>query len=130
MSVAKAKGGGRCEVFSPLMHSSILEALKTEEDLRRALEREEFVVYYQPVVDLDTVTVQGLEALVRWNHPERGFIGPDKFIPVAETTGVIGAIGAWVLGQACRDVAALSGRYPPLWISVTSRPSSSRTKTW
>ena len=118
MSVAKAKGGGRCEVFSPLMHSSILEALKTEEDLRRALEREEFVVYYQPVVDLDTVTIQGLEALVRWNHPERGFIGPDKFIPVAETTGVIGAIGAWVLGQACRDVAALSGRYPPLWISV------------
>ena len=64
------------------------------------------------------VTIQGLEALVRWNHPERGFIGPDKFIPVAETTGIIGAIGAWVLGQACRDVAALDWRSPPLWISV------------
>jgi EAL domain-containing protein (putative c-di-GMP-specific phosphodiesterase class I) len=118
LSVAKAKGGSCCEVFSPLMHSSILEALRTEEDMRRALEREEFVVYYQPVVDLETVTVQGLEALVRWNHPERGFIGPDKFIPVAETTGIIGAIGAWVLGQACRDVAAMGGRCPPLWISV------------
>jgi diguanylate cyclase (GGDEF)-like protein len=118
LSVAKAQGGGCCEVFSPLMHSSVREALRTEEDMRRALEREEFVVYYQPVVDLATVTVQGLEALVRWDHPERGFIGPDKFIPVAETTGVIGAIGAWVLGQACRDVSALGSRNPPLWISV------------
>ena len=118
LSVAKAKGGSCCEVFSPLMHSSIIEALKTEKDMRRALERDEFVVYYQPVVDLATTTVQGLEALVRWNHPEHGFIGPDKFIPVAETTGVIGAIGAWVLGQACRDVAAMSSRYPSLWISV------------
>ncbi len=76
------------------------------------------VVYYQPVADLETVTVQGLEALVRWDHPERGFIGPDKFIPVAETTGIVGAIGAWVLGQACRDVAAMGSRWPPLWVSV------------
>jgi diguanylate cyclase (GGDEF)-like protein len=90
LSVAKAKGGSCCEVFSPSMHSSIIEALKTEKDMRRALERDEFVVYYQPVVDLATTTVQGLEALVRWNHPEHGFIGPDKFIPVAETTGIIG----------------------------------------
>ncbi len=118
LSVAKAKDGSCCEVFSPLMHSSILEALRTEEDMHRALEREEFVVYYQPVVDLETVTVQGFEALVRWHHPERGFIGPDKFIPVAEATGIIVAIGAWVLGQACRDVSAMSSRYPPLWISV------------
>ncbi len=118
LSVAGAKSGSSCEVFSPLMHSSILEALSTEEDMRRALEREEFVVYYQPVVDLATVAVQGFEALVRWNHPERGFIGPDKFIPVAETTGIIGAIGAWVLGRACRDVAAMADRCPPLWISV------------
>ncbi len=118
LSVAKAKGGGGCQVFSPLMHSSILESLRTEEDMRRALERQEFVVHYQPVVDLETVTVQGFEALVRWNHPERGLTGPDKFIPIAETTGLIGAIGAWVLGQACRDVAAMSDRYPPLWVSV------------
>ncbi len=118
LNVAKAKPGGGCEVFSPLLHSSVLEALRTEQDMRRALDREEFVVYYQPVVDLETVTVQGLEALVRWDHPERGFLGPDKFIPVAEATGVIGALGAWVLRRACRDVAALGGRRPPLWISV------------
>jgi diguanylate cyclase (GGDEF)-like protein len=118
LSIAKTKGGECCEVFSPLMQSSVLEALRTEQDMRRALEREEFVVYYQPVVDLGTGTVQGLEALVRWEHPERGFIGPDEFIPVAEATGIIGAIGAWVLGQACRDIAALGNRWPPLWVSV------------
>ena len=118
LSAAKAKGGHCCEVFSPLMHSSILEGLRTEADMRRALERDQFVVYYQPVVNLETLTIQGLEALVRWNHPERGFLGPDKFIPVAEATGIIGDIGAWVLRQACRDVAALEFADPPLWISV------------
>ena len=118
LRVAKAKGGNCCEVYSPLLHSSILEALRTEADMRLALERGEFVVYYQPVVDLASVTVQGLEALVRWNHPEHGFIGPDKFIPVAEATGIIGAIGAFVLNQACRDVAAMSLHNPLLWISV------------
>jgi diguanylate cyclase (GGDEF)-like protein len=118
LRVAKAKGGHCCEIYSPLLHSSILEALRTEADMRLALERGEFVVYYQPVVDLATVTIQGFEALVRWNHPERGFIGPDKFIPVAEAAGVIGAIGAFVLRQSCRDIAAMSLRNPLLWISV------------
>jgi diguanylate cyclase (GGDEF)-like protein len=118
LTVAKTKTGGGFETFSPLMHSSVLEALRTEEEMRRALQRNEFVVYYQPVVDLATLTVQGLEALVRWVHPERGFIGPDKFIPVAEATGIISAIGAWVLAQACRDVSALARRHPPLWVSV------------
>jgi EAL domain-containing protein (putative c-di-GMP-specific phosphodiesterase class I) len=75
-------------------------------------------VYYQPVVDLSTVTIRGLEALVRWNHPQRGFLSPDKFIPVAEATGIIGAIGAWVLRQACHDIAAMHGLSPPLGISV------------
>jgi len=118
LSAAKARGGLCCEVYSPLMHSSILEALRTETDLRCALEHDEFVVYYQPVVDLSTLKIQGLEALIRWNHPERGFLGPDKFIPVAEATGVIGTIGAWVLGQACRDIVAMDSADPPPWLSV------------
>jgi diguanylate cyclase (GGDEF)-like protein len=115
---AKAKGGHCCEVYSPLMHSSVLASLRTESDMRCALDRDEFVVYYQPVVDLSTVTIRGLEALVRWNHPQRGFLSPDKFIPVAEATGIIGAIGAWVLRQACHDIAAMHGLSPPLGISV------------
>jgi len=118
VSAAKTRGGHCYEVYSPLMYSSILEGLRTDADMRRALERDEFVVYYQPVVNLATVTIEGLEALVRWNHPERGFLSPDKFIPVAETTGTIREIGAWVLQQACRDVAALDWVDPPLWISV------------
>jgi diguanylate cyclase (GGDEF)-like protein len=118
LSAAKARDGHCYEVYSPLMHSSILEGLKTESDLRKALERDELVVYYQPVVDIPTVTIQGVEALVRWNHPTRGILGPDKFIPVAEATGIIGAIGAWVLRQACRDIAAMDRADPPLWVSV------------
>ncbi len=120
LSVAKTRGGHCCEVYSPLLHSSILEALRTEVDMRCALERDEFVVYYQPVVDLSTVAIQGVEALVRWNHPHRGFLGPDKFIAVAEATGIIGAIGAWVLRRACRDIAAIAtnGAGPPPWLSV------------
>jgi diguanylate cyclase (GGDEF)-like protein len=120
LSVAKTKGGHCCEVYSPLLHSSILEALRTEADMRCALERDEFVVYYQPVVDLSTVAIQGVEALVRWNHPQRGFLGPDKFIAVAEATGIIGAVGAWVLRRACLDIAgiATNGAGPPLWLSV------------
>jgi diguanylate cyclase (GGDEF)-like protein len=118
LGAAKANGGHCCEVYSPLMYSSLLEDLRTEADMRSALERDEFVVYYQPVVDLSTVTIQGLEALVRWDHPQRGFLGPDNFIPVAEATGIIGAIGTWVLRQACRDIAAMARVNPLLWISV------------
>jgi len=88
--------------------------------MRCALERDEFVVYYQPVVDLSTFAIQGVEALVRWNHPHRGFLGPDKFIAVAEATGIIGAIGTWVLRRACCDIAAIAinGAGPPPWLSV------------
>ncbi len=120
LSVAKTKGGHCCEVYSPLLHSSILEALRTEADMRNALERDEFIVYYQPVVDLSTVAIQGVEALVRWNHPHRGLLGPDKFIALAEATGMIGAIGASVLRRACRDIAgiAIAGADPPPWLSV------------
>ena len=118
LCAAKAKGGHCYEVYSPLMHSAILESVRTEADMRDALGRDEFVVYYQPVVDLSTVTIQGLEALVRWNHPRRGFLGPDKFIPLAESTGMIGAIGSWVLNRACRDIVAIDRGDDALWISV------------
>ena len=118
LCAAKAKGGPCFEVYAPVMYTSVLESLKTEADIREALERGEFVVYYQPVVDLATIEILGLEALVRWNHPERGFLGPDKFIPVAEATGIIGALGAWVLGQACSDISAMDAEKGSLWISV------------
>ena len=120
LTVLTDTGGRCCEVYSPLLHSSILEALRTEADMRCALERDEFVVYYQPVVDLSTFAIQGVEALVRWNHPHRGFLGPDKFIAVAEATGIIGAIGTWVLRRACCDIAAIAinGAGPPPWLSV------------
>ncbi len=118
LSAAKAKGGNRYETYSFSMHSTILENMKTEIDMSGALVNHEFLVYYQPVVDLASLTIQGVEALVRWQHPTRGFLGPDKFIPVAEASGMIGELGAWVLGQACRDVVGMNGAAGPLWVSV------------
>jgi EAL domain-containing protein (putative c-di-GMP-specific phosphodiesterase class I) len=98
-----------------------LERLQLEADLRRAIEREEFRVCYQPEVLLDSGRVFGLEALVRWEHPERGLLLPDKFISVAEETGLIVPIGRWVLEAACRQARAWRQRYPgnpPLTVCV------------
>jgi predicted signal transduction protein with EAL and GGDEF domain len=101
MHRAKASGGDRCSVFDVTMYARAVERLQLETDLRRAIEREEFRLRYQPIVSLRAHRVIGFEALLRWQHPEQGLLSPAAFLTVAEETGLITRIDRWVLREAC-----------------------------
>ncbi len=102
---AKSLGKARYEVFDADMRASVMARLQLETDLRRALERGEFRNFYQPIVALSSGEIAGFEALLRWEHPTRGLLGPGEFIPVAEETGLIRELGWWNLREACRQIS-------------------------
>jgi PAS domain S-box-containing protein len=116
----RAKAGGRAifEVFDQAMRLKAIERLELETDLRRAVERNELIVRYQPIVSLASGSVSGVEALVRWQHPRRGLVPPGEFIPLAEECGLIGQIGMWVFGEACRQLRLWRALDPPAPITV------------
>jgi diguanylate cyclase (GGDEF)-like protein len=109
---AKAQGKACYEVFDKGMHTHAVYVLQMENDLRRALDREELRVYYQPIVSLDNGQLAGFEALIRWQHPERGFINPSDFIPLAEDTGLIVPLGLWILKKACQQLSRWQWQSP------------------
>jgi diguanylate cyclase (GGDEF)-like protein/PAS domain S-box-containing protein len=121
MYMAKRDSKGSYRLFEPAMHERVVERLELRAELQRALDLGQFEVYYQPVVHLDQRTDYGVEALLRWNHPDRGQIAPLQFIPLAEETGLIVPIGRWVLLEACRQATILHQRFrrdPALTMSV------------
>jgi diguanylate cyclase (GGDEF)-like protein len=121
LRAAKHNGKGRFEVFEPVMHAAVKKGTELETDLRQAVAHEQFVLRYQPIVELHSGRITGFEALVRWDHPKLGMVPPLDFIPLAEETGLIVPIGTWVLREACRQTADWNRRRPdttPLSISV------------
>ena len=114
MRRAKAMGGSRCEVFDEAMHTHAVNRLKLEAELRDAIGKHQFRVYYQPIVHLETKQIAGFEALLRWQHPEQGLISPYKFMAAAEDTGLLVATGQWVILQACQQLRAWDHEIPAM----------------
>lgn len=118
---AKERGRGHWVVFDEAMRASARKRLETETDLHRALEREELCLHFQPIVSLESARCIGAEALIRWNHPERGLLPPSEFVPLAEESGMILPIGQWVIDHACSWLAAFQRSTPasePFWLAV------------
>ena len=121
MHRAKAFGRDKCAISDSTMHQRAVERLQLESDLRRAIERQELVLHYQPIVELRGQQVIGFEALIRWQHPERGLLLPGAFLQTAEETGVIGRIDEWVLNEACDQASQWQRLFPrhlPVSVSV------------
>jgi EAL domain-containing protein (putative c-di-GMP-specific phosphodiesterase class I) len=120
---AKARGKGRYELFEPAMHEAVRRRLAMEAELRAAVEADagELVVHYQPIARFDTADVTGFEALVRWRHPRRDLVSPTEFIPIAEETGLIVPLGAWVLRQACREARTFDDGHVVVRVNVSAR---------
>ncbi len=121
------RSGKACFVpYEPSMHIALNDRLQLEADLRHALERGQLSVHYQPILDIETGSLTSVEALARWDHPDRGYVPPSLFIPLAEETGVIRALGRWVLGEACRRTQRWQIEHrlePPLSVNVNLSPS-------
>ncbi|MGH2674776.1 MAG: putative bifunctional diguanylate cyclase/phosphodiesterase, partial [Actinomycetota bacterium] len=123
MYTAKRRGKGRYQVFESSMHVEMVERLELTAHLARAVEQHEFTLEYQPIVDLETQSIEGIEALVRWRHPTRGLLSPSEFIPLAEDTGLIVPLGWAILREACTRAAGWQVEgHPPLAISVNLSP--------
>ncbi|HBR00301.1 MULTISPECIES: EAL domain-containing protein [unclassified Roseofilum] len=122
LNQAREQGGNKYQFYIPTFYVGSSDRLNLEADLRYALERQELDVHYQPQVSLHTGNVIGAEALIRWQHPERGWISPAKFIPIAEETGLIDAIGKWVLVQACKQGKNWQQFNPNFQVSVNLSP--------
>jgi diguanylate cyclase (GGDEF)-like protein/PAS domain S-box-containing protein len=123
---AKVQGRSRCLAFTPEMQSEPLLMLRLQSDMRRAIERDEFVLFYQPVVSLPDRRLTGFEALIRWNHAQRGLIPPATFIPIAEESGLITDLGDWVTHAACRQMRVWQDRVgpgTPLTLSINIAPA-------
>ncbi|CAO3407079.1 putative bifunctional diguanylate cyclase/phosphodiesterase [Azospirillum largimobile] len=123
LSMYRAKSGGRAriDVFDANLRRQAMAAMRMEADLRAALEQGQLCLHYQPIVLLETGAIAGFEALMRWNHPDRGLVPPAEFIPLAEETGLIAPMGRWALGEAVRQLALWQARFPrttPLFMSV------------
>src|ERR671918_486831 len=112
MHLAKAGGRGGCKVFEPRMHTALLERLDLRVDLQRAVDSGELLIHYQPILSLPDRRLDGMEALIRWNHPTRGMLSPAHFISLAEETGLIVPLGRWVIREACRQAHEWQTAYP------------------
>jgi EAL domain-containing protein (putative c-di-GMP-specific phosphodiesterase class I) len=112
MYAAKKRGKAECEEYRPDMEAPVANRMDLERDLRRAIEHEEFEVYYQPIVDLQNGEIVAVEALARWRHPERGLVEAEDFVEIAERTGLIRPIGQRIVEEACRQAEEWRRRYP------------------
>jgi diguanylate cyclase (GGDEF)-like protein/PAS domain S-box-containing protein len=118
---AKAAGKGRIELFDEKMRAQLVRRIAIESSLRRAIERQELVLHYQPVLSVEDERVVSLEALLRWEHPHRGLLQPECFMEVAESSGLIAQIGEWAIGEACRQAAEWS-KTDPIPVAVNLSP--------